>query len=117
MMSANLPANVRVTQRQLKRPGQAVIASLLAGLVLFLNLLSASPTLHQWFHADAGKSEHQCAVTLFAHSQIDSASVDTVVSMALTVFAPVPAVDISLFHPAIDGLPAGRAPPVPSSLG
>jgi len=99
---------------RLKPPGQAVIASLLTGLVLLLNILAASPSLHVWFHADAGKAEHQCAVTLFAHSQVDSASVEMSVPALLAVVASLPSVEITVFHPAIEYLPAGRAPPAAS---
>lgn len=100
---------------RLSRPGEAVIASLLTGLVLLLNILAASPSLHEWFHADAGKAEHQCAVTLFAHSQVASATVEMSLPLPPTVLASMPSVDLSTFHPAIEFLPAGRAPPVASS--
>ena len=85
---------------------------MLAGLVLLLNAMVACPQLHELLHADADKASHQCAVTLFAHGQVDSATVE--------IFAIVPAVSIeatlpfefSTFAPAIENLPAGRAPPV-----
>jgi hypothetical protein len=114
MISANLHGTVRFEICHFRRPGRAVIASLLTGLVLLLNILAASPSLHQRFHADAGKAEHQCAVTLFAHSQVDSAAVQVAVPSPLTVVAPVSSLEISVFHPAIEYLPAGRAPPVAS---
>ena len=101
--------------RQFKRPGQAVIASLLAGLVLLLNAMAASPSLHEWFHSDAGESGHQCAVTLFAHGQVDSSIVDVIIASPQTLVVSNPSVEISVFSPAIENLPAGRAPPVPSS--
>jgi len=101
--------------RHCKPASQAAIASLLTGLVLLLNAMSASPTLHEWFHADAGKAEHQCAVTLFAHGQMDSASVAVPVVAALALIPSVPSVEISVFHPVIEQLPAGRAPPIPST--
>ncbi|HEX4350420.1 MAG TPA: hypothetical protein VH251_08525 [Verrucomicrobiae bacterium] len=97
---------------QFNRPSQAVIASLLAGLVLLLNAMAASPSLHEWFHADAGESGHQCAVTLFAHGQVDSSTVDVIVASPQTFVASNPTVEISVFSPAIENLPAGRAPPV-----
>jgi hypothetical protein len=84
-------------------------------LVLLLNLLAASPTLHEKFHADAGHEEHQCAVTLFAHGQVDSACVDMPVSATLNVDIAFPQVEFSIFCPAIENLPAGRAPPISSA--
>jgi hypothetical protein len=84
------------------------------GLVVMLNLLAASPELHRWFHADAGGAGHECAVTLFAHGQVDSAAVQ------IPVLPPPPMVEMVLvatFSPCslvIDTLHAGRAPPASS---
>ena len=83
--------------------------------VLLLNLLAASPSLHECFHADAGNNGHQCAVTMFAHGKVDSVSVDVPISIPLACIETVPAIVISHFSPAIENLPAGRAPPVSSS--
>jgi hypothetical protein len=85
---------------------------LLIAVVLLLNLLAASPTLHESFHPDAGKAQHHCAVTLFAHGQADSVTVDVspaIATVAVHCFADF---EISTFAPAIESLPAGRAPPV-----
>ena len=87
----------------------------MTGIVLLLNAMAASPSLHEWFHADAGESGHQCAVTLFAHGQVDSSAVDVIVAAPQTFIAANPCVEISIFSPAIENLPAGRAPPVSSS--
>jgi hypothetical protein len=106
---------VQLIARQYQRPGKAIIASLLTGLVLLLNAMAASPSLHEWFHSDAGESGHHCAVTLFAHGQVDSSTVDVVVVGQQTFVAVSPSVEISVFSPAIENLPAGRAPPVSPS--
>jgi len=106
---------VRFIKRHFKPAGQAVLASVLTGLVLLLNAMTVSPSLHEWFHADAGKADHECAVTLFAHGQVDSASVAVPLVASLAFFQTVPTVEISVFRPAIDDLPAGRAPPVSST--
>ena len=103
---------MRFIKRQFKPAGQAVVASLLTGLVLLLNAMAASPALHELVHADAGKADHECAVTLFAHGQVDSASLTVPVLASLTLIQTVPSVEISVFRPAIEQLPAGRAPPV-----
>ncbi len=94
------------------RRGRIVFGILAVALVLLLNLLAASPSLHERFHADAGKADHQCAVTMFAHGQVDSAAVDVPISAPLILIEAIPAVVISVFSPAIENLPAGRAPPV-----
>ena len=95
--------------------GRVLFGMLSVLLVLLLNLLAASPSLHQFFHADASDAGHQCAVTLFAHGKVDSASVAVSISAPLTRFESVPAVEFSIFSPAIENLPAGRAPPVSTS--
>ncbi len=83
-------------------------------LVLLLNLLACAPTLHEWFHADAGDTHHHCAVTMFAHGQVDSAVVEVSVSVPLASAVSAPPVEFSIFRPAIENLPAGRGPPVAS---
>jgi hypothetical protein len=88
------------------------LGSLLVCLVLLLNALAASPNLHELFHPDAGKVEHQCAVTLFAHGQVDSAAVDLPPAAVIASIQLSPRLEISVFAPAIENLPAGRAPPV-----
>jgi hypothetical protein len=103
---------VRLIKRHFQAHGQVIIASLLAGVILLLNAMAASPSLHEWFHADAAQPEHQCAVTLFAHGKVDSANVDVPVSAPVTFIEMAPSVEFSVFSPAIENLPAGRAPPV-----
>jgi hypothetical protein len=115
MMSVNLAYLVQFIMRQSKQRGHAVVASLLAGLVLLLNAMAAGPALHELIHKDAGKSDHECAVTMFAHGQMGSALAD-VPLVAPQIFAEnLPALTISVFRPAIENLPAGRGPPVSSS--
>jgi hypothetical protein len=103
---------VRLIKRHFQAHGQVIIASLLAGVILLLNAMAASPSLHEWFHADAGQAEHQCAVTLFAHGKVDAATVDVSVVVPLTLVEALPSIEFSVFSPAIENLPAGRAPPV-----
>ena len=40
-------------------------------MVLFCGLLSSSPRLHEAIHPDANNQHHQCAITIFAHGQVD----------------------------------------------
>ena len=110
-----MPDIVRFKVRYSNWPVQAVIASLLTGLVLLVNVMAASPSLHEWVHPDAGRSGHQCAVTLFAHGQVDLSTVDVLPAAPLPWVASGPSAEISVFSPAIEYLPAGRAPPVSSS--
>lgn len=90
--------------------GKAVLASLLIGLVLLLDAMAASPALHEMIHKDAGKADHDCAVTMFAHGKVDSATVE-IAAATPTVSIETTPVFFSSFAPAIENLPAGRAPP------
>lgn len=81
-------------------------------MVLLLNAMAASPSLHEWFHHDADSPEHQCAVTMFAHGKVDCTAVDAPAPASVTMIAAVPCLVLSVFRPVIDSLPAGRAPPV-----
>ncbi len=98
--------------RHFKRQGKAVIASLLAGLVLILVAMAACPALHELIHRDADSAEHQCAVTLFAHGHVDSSTVEVSVVVPATSIEVTPRMVFSVFAPAIENLPSGRAPPL-----
>jgi hypothetical protein len=80
-----------------------------------LNAMTASPSLHEWLHADAAQHSHQCAVTLFAHGKMDLAGVQVAVIATSAPVEKLAVADFSCFAPAIKNLPAGRAPPVSSS--
>ena len=91
-----------------------LIGGLLVAFVLLLNALAASPALHEFFHADASKADHLCAVTMFAHGQMDTAAVDVaaIIPPAFTEFLSLAATPV--FSSAVEILPPGRAPPVAS---
>jgi hypothetical protein len=88
------------------------LAGLLVLVLLGFQAATASAVLHQAVHEDASQSDHQCAITLFAHGLVDAAAVDsqlqppaaveTTVDFVATLSAPVPA----------HLLPPGRAPPI-----
>jgi hypothetical protein len=52
---------------------QAASAFLLV-LLLSLQALVTFPSLHAWVHPDAGDPDHECAVTLFSHGQVDASA-------------------------------------------
>ena len=85
---------------------------LLIFLVLLLNLLAASPSLHELIHADAGKTDHHCAVTLFAHGQVDSSAVDVAVPVPAAPVEFLPPTLVSIPSALVATLPPGRGPPV-----
>src|SRR5271155_3289221 len=84
-------------------------------MVLLLNLIAAWPELHELIHHDANESGHECAVTMLAHGQVDSTSVDMalVVQMAPVDFSPLSSV--SIYNPVQALLPPSRGPPLASS--
>jgi hypothetical protein len=92
-------------------PGKLALAALLVGVILFLDALAASPALHEWFHHDADKPGHHCAVTTFAHGKVDSVTVDVPVAVPTTTVETTTRIQIFVFSPVIADLPHGRAPP------
>jgi hypothetical protein len=95
--------------------GRSLIAVLLIGLVLLLNAMAACPALHELIHKDADHADHQCAVTMFAHGKVESASVDVPVIVVVVSVATTLQIKFSTFSAAIENLPQGRAPPAVTS--
>lgn len=98
--------------RHFKRHGQAVLASLLAGLVLLLDAMAASPNLHELIHHDADAPGHECAVTIFAHGQVDLPVVEVAAIMPVAPVEFLPLTSVSAFNALVESLPPGRGPPV-----
>lgn len=92
------------------------MASLLAGLVLVLGAMAACPALHELIHHDADQPGHECAVTMFAHGKVDSSTVEISVVTPSASIEIIPQIVFPVFAPAIENLPAGRAPPVFSAV-
>ena len=84
---------------------------MLVVILLFLNLLAVSPKLHEVFHADAGKAQHQCAVTLFAQGQVEAAEIVVAVPVPSVAIEFLPSVPVSVTRIVAEQLPPGRAPP------
>ena len=87
------------------------MSAMLVLLVIALNLLAASPTLHERLHGDAREASHQCAITLFAHGQVEPAAVGVdpapmVSGGQLVLLAPVTIFDSTfIVHTADRGPP------------
>ena len=99
------------TVHHFRTHGKAALAALLVALMLLLDAMAACPSLHELIHQDAGSVQHQCVVTLFAHGQVDSATVDVAVVEPVISIGVQSQVEFSAFSPAIQNLPAGRGPP------
>jgi hypothetical protein len=65
------------------------LAFVCVALVLALSLLAIQPSLHRFIHKDADAPGHECAVTMFAHGQVDAAAAapPTFCPPALVVFS------------------------------
>ena len=93
------------------RFGKVFIAHLLVGMVLLLNAMAACPALHGLIHKDADKPGHECAVTMFAHGKVESATVEVPAIVAAASIESTPQIEFSVFSTTIENLPQGRAPP------
>jgi len=81
-------------------------------LVLVLNLLAASPELHELIHHDAATDEHHCAVTLLAHGQLDSPVVEVTAILPVASVECLPLTLVCALNALVETLPPGRGPPV-----
>jgi len=86
-------------------------AALLASLVLLLGTLAVSPELHELIHKDANEAGHQCAITVFAHGQVDSVSVDVAVVTPSVLCTTISLPAVQVFSATVENLPFGRGPP------
>jgi len=91
--------------------GKAALAALLVGVILFLDAMAACPALHELIHKDADKPGHECAVTMFAHGKVESATVEILAIVPAASIESAPQIEFSVFSTAIENLPPGRAPP------
>jgi hypothetical protein len=96
-------------------PGQKALAAACVVVVLFVSLLAANPSLHRWFHPDADRPDHECAVTIFSHSQVLPAAAGAVaVAIATGVVFFVRLPEVTVFVSPLLRLPPSCGPPVPS---
>jgi len=91
--------------------GRSAVAVTLV-LLLWLQLaMAASETLHKFIHADADQPGHECAVTLFAHGQVETSPVDVPVLPPVTGVETTPQPVPFVFSAPSQQLPPGRGPP------
>jgi len=96
--------------------GKPALAALLVGIVLLLDAMAACPALHEMIHHDAGKEDHDCAVTMLAAGKMDSAVCDIIIPPPTASVESDRHFTISVFSPAVENLPQGRAPPALRSV-
>jgi hypothetical protein len=110
---------VRLEQNKFsfQKIGKPALGGLLAFLLFLFSALSASPTLHQKLHADAGASDHSCVITLFAKGQINPAPAALMLVAFVSLVGAIALLAETLVLPSADyRFSASRAPPSPSSL-
>lgn len=90
---------------------RTVLSLLLVLQLVFLLVLVACPALHHAIHHDSDRSDHQCAVTVFAHGQVDSSVVAVNVNIPVTAVEFLPQALISILNTQVDTFPPGRGPP------
>ena len=78
---------------------------------MLLDALAACSALHELIHKDASKTGHECAVTMFAHGKVESATVEVSAIVPTASIENAPQIEFSVFSTAIENLPQGRAPP------
>jgi hypothetical protein len=88
-------------------------AAVMIFLVLLCGTLASNPSLHHLIHKDADAKDHECAVSLFAHGQVNLAGVVPVVSVPFVPFAVFTFSFTDLIPDSRDYfLLPGRAPPI-----
>ena len=102
---------LRCARRQFVLACRSAVSLGLAGAVCLQLAMVASESLHKFFHADADEPGHECAVTLFAHGQVDASPVDVPVVLPVARLESAPPVVCSWVSAAPHDRPPGRAPP------
>lgn len=105
---------MRRIRRQSVRFGKPALAGLLVGIILLIDAMAACPALHEMLHKDADSPNHHCAVTMLAHGKVSAAHCEIVIPPPTVVVEAERHFTFSIFSPAIENLPHGRAPPAPS---
>lgn len=95
--------------------GKPALTALLIGIVLLLDAMAVCPALHEMIHHDAGKADHDCAVTMFTQGKASSVTCEIIIPLPPISIGTTRYFNISAFSPAIENLPPGRAPPSVSS--
>jgi hypothetical protein len=96
-----------------REPGpRRVWAVFSLALFLALQVVASSPGLHKLIHSDAGSADHHCAVTLFAHGQVNSAeSFLPLAAFVAALFFVLPPLQSAAFSSFDFRFSASRAPP------
>jgi hypothetical protein len=92
---------------------QAASAFLL-GLFLSVQAMVALPALHAWVHPKANDPDHECAVTLLSHGQVEASGATTPAFCAPTRVIETQALPEIVFVSTDVRLHPSRGPPASS---
>ena len=91
---------------------KAALAGMMVLLLLWLATFAATSAFHQSLHADAGTGGHHCVICVFAHGQVDTASVGGLTVLFIAFCVGLVPLARQLMLSSIDlRLAPSRAPP------
>ncbi len=91
---------------------KATLAGMLVVLMLWLSTFAATSAFHQSLHADTDTGGHHCVICVFAHGQVDTASVGGFTALFIAFGVGLVPLARQVTLPSIDlRLAPGRAPP------
>jgi hypothetical protein len=97
------------------RPGASrrVWAGICLALFLALQLFTSCETLHKLIHPDADSPDHECAITMLLHGQVNaSETVSSLIAFVAALFFVLPPL-VSATFPSFDyRFSFSRAPPL-----
>jgi hypothetical protein len=90
-------------------------ATAVLSLVVWLFLAAAEvwTPLHSWLHGGTIPDNDDCAIVALVHGKIETTPCDIPVVAPAIFVETTPRMEVSVFCPAIENLPLGRAPPAP----
>lgn len=92
------------------RRGWAVVS---LGIFLTLLLFTSSHSLHKLIHPDADSPDHQCAITMLVHGQVNAPVVPPVlIAFAFALLFVLPPARLLAFSSFDYRFSASRAPPL-----
>jgi hypothetical protein len=90
----------------------AATAILSLAVWLLMSAAGVWSPLHAWLHGGSiPDNDDDCAIVAIVHGKIETTPCDIPVVLPATCVESTPRIEISVFGPAIENLPPGRAPP------
>jgi hypothetical protein len=94
----------------------AATAILSLAVWLFMAAAETWTPLHAWLHGGSiPDNDDDCAIVALIHGKIETTPCDVPVVIPAIWVEATPRIEISVFCPAIENLPPGRAPPTVAS--